>query len=177
MRISILLPFIRRVRYNTGMTHLHEHRFLKCPYTRAKGYLREALESLAQNHKEKTITLSVPFTEGPATGTLHKDVLATYAFGADPMHFDQPWKIHWKPESGPYPEFDGELVVRADEDYTTSILDLRGEYRPPMGATGALFDAIAGSHIARATAQELLKNVGEQMEQRYYTEEQAKPRT
>lgn len=91
------------------------------------------------------------------------------------MHFDQPWKIHWKPASGgPYPEFDGELTVRYDEDYTTSILELSGDYRPPLGLVGALFDVIAGARIARATANELLGTLGDEMERRYNAEERAK---
>ena len=33
----------------------------------------------------------------------------------DPTHFDQPWQLHWEPESGPYPTFDGTLTIHADE--------------------------------------------------------------
>ncbi|MHB8433987.1 MAG: hypothetical protein ACYDCA_10395 [Candidatus Tyrphobacter sp.] len=93
------------------------------------------------------------------------------------MHFDQPWKIHWEPAGGgPYPEFDGELTVRADEDYPTSILELIGTYKPPMGLVGVVFDAIAGARIAEATAHELLKNIGQVMEAQYNAEERTKSR-
>lgn len=157
------------------MTHLHEHRYLKCPYTRAKGYIRLAFDEAAKAHTPRTISLQVPFAGGDATGALHKDVIATYAEGTDPMHFDQPWKIHWTPaEGGPYPDFDGELTVRADEDYPTSILELTGSYRPPLGVPGAIFDAVLGKRIAEATARELLRTIGENMEARYRAEEAAK---
>ena len=156
------------------MTHLHDHIYVKCPYTRAKAFLREALDRLAENHEQKQITLKVPFAEGMAQGALRKDVLATYSQGIDPMHFDHPYRIHWKAEGGAFPVFDGELTVRADEDYTTSILGLTGDYEPPMGIAGAVFDAIAGSRIAKATAQELLKSIAMSMEQRHAVEEAAK---
>lgn len=151
------------------MTHLHEHRFLKCPYTRAKGYLREALQSLATSNEEQRLTLHVPLASGNG---LHKDVLVSYAMGADPMHFDEPWRIHWIPAGGgPYPTFDGELTIRADQDYPTSIIELTGSYKPPLGIAGAAFDAVAGSRIATATAQTLLRQLGDAMESRYRGEE------
>jgi len=157
------------------VTSLHEHRFLKCPYARAKHYLRESLERIAQSHAEKTIALHVPLGGIAGGGSASKNVIATYAPGFDSMHFDQPWKIHWTPEGGgPYPDFDGELTVRADEDYPTSILELTGKYRPPMGVAGAIFDAMAGSQIAKLTAQELLKNIGDKMEEQYNAEEKTK---
>ena len=91
------------------------------------------------------------------------------------MNFDEPWTIHWSPvEGGAFPDFDGQLTVRADEDYPTSILELTGSYTPPMGLVGAIFDAIAGSRIAEATARELLKTIGCSMEAQYNAEEQAK---
>ncbi len=156
------------------MTHLHERRFLKCPYSRARGYLRDALQNLAETHEAKKLTLRVPFADKITEVSLQQDVNATYALGADPTHFDQPWKIHWKAPHGPYPEFDGELTVRADEDYPTSILELTGNYRPPLGAAGVVFDAIAGSRIADATAKELIRSLGHAMEQQYDAEEKAK---
>lgn len=156
------------------MTHLHEHRFLKCPYTRAKGYLHEALQSLASTQGQQRLTLQVPFSD--ARG-LRKDVLVTYGTGADPMHFDEPWHIHWVPAGGgPYPEFDGELTIRADQDYPTSIIELTGAYKPPLGVAGALFDAVAGSKIASVTAQKLLAELGDEMERRYRSEESLKQR-
>ena len=159
------------------MTHLHQHRFLKCPYSRAKGYLRDSLERAANAHEKRALRLCVPLENGLGSSMLHRDVIATYSLGVDPMHFDQPWKIHWAlADGGPYPDFDGELTVRADEDYPTSILELVGRYTPPMGLAGAVFDAVVGARLADATAQELLKRIGLLMETQYLTEEQHKSR-
>jgi hypothetical protein len=105
---------------------------------------------------------------------LSKGVTVTFGSAVDPMHFDQPWRIHWKPQGGPYPEFEGELTVRADETYETSRLELRGSYRPPGGIIGAAFDFVAGGRIASATAQALLRRLGNEMVKRYQHDEQAK---
>jgi hypothetical protein len=95
-------------------------------------------------------------------------------FAVDPMHFDQPWRIHWKPESRLYPEFEGELTVRADETYETSHLELPGSYHPPGGIAGAAFDLVAGGRIASATAQALLHRIGNEMEAHYQHDERTK---
>ena len=147
------------------MSELFECRDLRCPYHLAQGYLTESLKKLAATGRPTVITLSVP----PAAGVaLKKDVAVTFAPGTDPMHFDQPWRVHWTPEGGgPYPDFDGELTVRAAEDYTTATLELRGTYKPPGGVAGQAFDWIAGSHLASATAQQLLAELAGEMEQRY----------
>jgi hypothetical protein len=152
------------------MAELLERRPVSCPYHLARRYLEEAVGAAAESGKPDhlSLTLSVP------GGELVKNVIVTFAPGADPMHFDEPWRIAWVPEAGPYPEFDGELTVRADETYEASLLELRGNYRPPGGAIGAAFDWAVGSRIASGTAQALLERLGTQMEARYASEEAAK---
>jgi hypothetical protein len=153
------------------MSHLSEHRVVQCPYHLAKRYLGDEVRDLATSRKQShlTLILSMPGLE------LVKGVLVTFGPSADPMHFDEPWHIHWKPQAGPYPEFDGELTVRADETYESARLELTGSYRPPGGALGAAFDWAAGSRIASATAGALLARLGDEMKSRYEADEQAKP--
>jgi hypothetical protein len=153
------------------MSDLYETYFVKCPYHLAEGYLGEDMRGRAASHAPYTIALRA--TIGGAD--LTKEVVVTVAAGVDPMHFDRPWKIHWTPKGGgPYPDFDGELTVRADENYTSAILELRGTYRPPGGRLGAAFDHVAGARVATATAQTLLSDVARGMETRYHRDEQAK---
>ena len=153
------------------MTQLQERRVVDCPYHFARSYLEEALKPLAVNQTERTITLSVPFGDG----TLAKDVNVVFNVGSDPRHFDEPWVVHWEPKGGgPYPTFDGTLVVRADETYDRSVLEIKGEYVPPLGAAGAAFDAVAGKRIAQATLQGLLRRIGAALEAKYHAEEAAK---
>jgi hypothetical protein len=152
------------------MSQLSECRVVRCPYNLAQQYLAESVGGRAASGEESLLTLTV---SGPGVD-LSKDVIVTFSPAVDPMHFDQPWRIHWKPQAGPYPEFDGELTVRADETYKSSVLQLQGAYRPPGGALGAAFDWAAGSRIATATAQALLRRIGDGMEARYRRDELAK---
>jgi len=152
------------------MSELLERRFVRCPYHLAQRYLAQSIASRATSGETGplTLTLSLPGAE------LVKEVVVTYGAAVDPMHFDQPWQIHWVPQAGPYPEFDGELTVRADENYESSQLELKGSYRPPGGTLGAAFDWAVGGRIAGATAQALLERLGGEMESRYASDERAK---
>lgn len=143
--------------------------YVECPYDTAQRYLAADLRESTQ--RKRTMTLRVALSDV----NLSKNVLVTFTAGSDPMHMDQPWRVHWTPEAGgPYPDFDGELMVRADEDWNTSILELRGVYVPPGGSLGHAFDRVLGRRIAAATAQSLLKNIAQEFETRYREQEDRK---
>lgn len=111
----------------------------------------------------------------PLPGALEKNVLVWYERSTDPMHFDEPWTVRWTPEGGgPYPDFCGQLTVRADDTYRTASLELRGEYLPPLGAVGRGFDIVAGSKIASSTVRRILDNIAREMEERFLAEEARK---
>jgi uncharacterized membrane protein len=150
------------------MSELLERRFVRCPYNLAKGYLARVIGSRVSHPGPLTLTLDVP------GGRLVKHVVVTYEAAVDRMHFDEPWRVHWEPKAGPYPEFDGELTVRADENYSSSLLELKGSYRPPGGAFGAAFDEVLGKHVASATAQALLERLGGELEVCYAQDEKSK---
>ncbi len=152
------------------MSELHERRFLNCPYNRARELLAQAVADAVDSGTGRKVRLTLPIPGGQ----LAEDVLVEIKRGTDPSGFDQPWVLHWDPTNGMYPSFDGTLTVQADETYRTSQLVLKGSYTPPGGAAGAAFDAAVGSRIAAATANELLRTVGDALERRYQTEEQAK---
>lgn len=155
------------------MTHIYERLFLRCPYVRAREYLREALEAAVDGKSVQTLPLTAPLAFVP--GTLEKNVLVRYERGSDPLHFDEPWNVCWTPEGGgPYPDFAGELTVRADESYRGAVLELTGDYAPPFGAVGRAFDMVIGSRIASSTAKALLQKIAASMEERYHSEEAAK---
>ncbi len=154
------------------MSELLERRIVACPYHLAQRFLADSVGPAAASGQAGplALTLAVP------GGELRKEVLVTYAAAVDPMAFDRPWRIHWEPKSGPYPHFDGELTVRADETYASSQLELNGSYEPPGGALGAAFDLALGGKIAAATAAALLERIGGEMEARYARDEHAKER-
>ncbi|HTV93575.1 MAG TPA: hypothetical protein VMG98_12745 [Verrucomicrobiae bacterium] len=152
------------------MAKLYQRRYLKCPYNRARELLAAEVEEAAGSGAQRRLTLVIP-----AVGAeIGKDVTVSVGAAVDPRHFDEPWRLHWEPVSGPYPTFDGTLTIRADEDYTTSILELQGDYQPPLGAVGAAFNAVLGSRIAHETAREFLRKLGQSLESQYRAAEEAK---
>jgi hypothetical protein len=153
------------------MSQITERRIVACPYHLAQAYLAQTIRPRVSSPGPLELTLTLPGAE------LVKEVVVTYGAAVDPMHFDQPWSVHWKPKAGPYPEFDGELTIRADETYESSQLELQGSYRPPGGAVGAAFDAAVGNRIARATAAALLDRIGGEIESRYRSDEESKAAT
>jgi hypothetical protein len=159
------------------MSTLSVRHFTRCPYSRARRSLERSLAALADNGQGHAMTLSVPLGKDETAGALQKDVIVSYARSADPQHFDQPWTIRWKPTpGGVYPDFDGELTVRAADTHSDCFLELEGTYTPPLGPIGSAFDAAIGHRIAMATGAQLLATIGDAMEQQYQREEAAKPR-
>jgi hypothetical protein len=101
-------------------------------------------------------------------------MLVRYELGRDPMQFDEPWRVFWTPQGGgPYPDFGGELIVRADQAYSGAVLELHGDYKPPTGIVGKAFDSLMGARVAAATARTLLKHIATQMEERFKGEASA----
>jgi hypothetical protein len=145
---------------------------LRCPYQRAREYLEAKLHGAADTGETQVIRLRAPFAQKGMA--LEKDVLISFGRAIDPLHFDQPWTIHWTADGGPYPEFDGTLTVRADEDYGSAVLELQGTYIPPFGLAGTAFDALLGSRIASATAREFLGTMAAEMESEFEAEAHGK---
>jgi hypothetical protein len=85
------------------MSELLETHIVRCPYHLAQLYLAHDVSERAESGEQGVLTLTAP---GPGM-ELSKAVTVTFGSAIDPMHFDQPWRIHWKPQSGPYPEFEG----------------------------------------------------------------------
>jgi hypothetical protein len=85
------------------------------------------------------------------------------------------YAIRWSAENdGPFPIFDGQLIVQADEVYEMFWLALDGSYAPPGGAAGLLFDAVAGRHIAAATARAFLEHLRNHIEMTFTDSERSK---
>ncbi len=155
------------------MARLHQRRYLKCPYNRARDLLAESIADALQRGDGRLLHLNFAF---PAVMSveLGKDVIVSVKPVADPMHFDEPWNLHWAPVSGLYPVFDGILTIRADESYASAILELEGTYEPPLGLAGMIFDAVLGQRIAHETARELLRKLAATIETRYRVTEDEK---
>jgi hypothetical protein len=164
------------------MSDLHQRIFVNCPAHAAPEYLARYFDSKrTAGHDGPSdpirLALRAPVAL-PALQTeivLQRDVVATVApmhdAGADLARMS----VDWEPAGGgPFPQFHGTLVASNDENYESFSLVLDGAYQPPMGATGAAFDAALGHRIAIATARNLLAEVRDGVEKAYAATEYSK---
>ena len=70
------------------------------------------------------------------------------------------YSVNWSArDGGPFPVFYGALAVEQLSSGDRIGLVLSGNYVPPFGRFGALFDAVVGHRIAHATARDLLSDI------------------
>jgi hypothetical protein len=71
-------------------------------------------------------------------------------------------RLAWEAARAPalFPAMQAELAVYALSPGETQ-LDLSGEYRPPLGAIGAVLDAVVGHRIAEASVHRFLRDLAE----------------
>ena len=82
--------------------------------------------------------------------------------------YDDRLVFSWKPDPpGPFPDFEGRLTILPYG--TQSEFILKGQYDPPFGLLGRIFDAVAGKRIAAATAVSLLGKLRAVLEAEYAT--------
>ncbi|MBV8637862.1 MAG: hypothetical protein JO322_07225 [Candidatus Eremiobacteraeota bacterium] len=143
----------------TGSVYLH------CPLERVIAYLHEGFAAIASTGpRRQELRARVPV----AGIELSKAVL----IGCMPLDDTSGrWVVTWEPESGGiYPTFEGELSAREHHKGET-VLELDGEYTPPLGSAGAMFDKLLGHRLATDTAQEFLMELAAEMRARYAHEQ------
>lgn len=144
------------------MTAIFEVLVLGCGYVRARDALRSVIEALMNDGSWTTMALSADV--GPVT--VKKNVQVRFARAQEATHFDELWRIDWKPENGgPYPDFNGSLSLCYSSGGAAE-LQLSGKYAPPLGTVGRGFDLVLGQRIASNSCRNLLKELGHRIEER-----------
>ena len=139
---------------------------VKAPYSVAMDAVIRRLRS-----KKHRITLTVPLKKlGLGTNLgLERDVDVAFVplrgHKGERLVYDE-LHMAWEPSGGgPLPKFRGALKMRPlglDTEF-----ELSGEYEPPFGPVGEVFDAVIGKRIAQATAQALLEMLKVDLEADY----------
>lgn len=149
------------------MTSITARLHFRFPYALTSEYLSEGFAEVSQTGKHRLqLTARIPAT----AIELSKTVVAECELDAD--NIEPAWLIRWSPEPGGiYPSFKGRLRAYANESDGTTILELTGNYAPPLGAAGLAFDHVLGRKITSDTAHDLLANLAAEMKARYAFEE------
>ncbi len=135
------------------MTEIRDEIVVDCSSSEAASHLQRLFESpSAQGPDGAVLTLRVPVGDA----TLERDVVAKLTPRKAEPGF-RTMDLTWGPKGGgPYPVFDGTLVLDG-LSATTSKLAVIGRYGPPGGIAGAAFDAVVGKRIATASLKALLE--------------------
>ncbi len=146
-------------------THVVVERIVRCPFSVAHDYAEDFFAEASQG-----VELHVPLRDIAPTraGELRKRVRLValrVRDEHDPGRVNDALEIDWSAGTRFFPDFRGMLLLRIDTVETTR-LSLDGTYQPPFGPFGVVFDLVAGRRIARATMRDLLRRLGDAMEQR-----------
>lgn len=131
------------------VSRIFEQLALAYPYGEAKTDLALMMNAQLSMSAPQVIRLCLRV----AGARLSKDAVLTCG---RPATTAQPWKIAWRPQSGRFPDFTGDLSVREDPGDGSAVLVLTGEYTPPFKKFGKAFDRLLGRYIAIALCRQLL---------------------
>jgi hypothetical protein len=141
-------------------------RVARCPFSVAHDYAEDFLREIDERGAEVRVRLRdfVPTRRGKLRRRV-RIVFDRRLDEGEPGRQHDAVALHWSAGTRLFPDFHGALRLRiASVDET--LLTLEGEYRPPLGPLGAVFDLVVGRRIARSTMSELVGRIAKAMERR-----------
>ena len=148
------------------VTRITVERVARCPFSVAHDYAEEFLREIDERGAE--VRVRVRDLLPTRRGKLRRRVRIVFERRLDEAEAGRSHDavaLHWSAGTRLFPDFHGDLRLRiASVDET--LLTLEGEYRPPLGPLGALFDVLLGRRIARSTMNELVGRIAKALERR-----------
>lgn len=143
------------------MSLVHADVTAACPFSIAEDYAQDYLRSSAAGGMKAEIRLPVRLF------VLRRLVSMRFGLRSDRGESGRPHdeiRLAWEAHSPWLPDFHG--VVRMRIAGTATRLVLSGNYVPPGGLLGRVFDVLIGRHIARAGCEDFLARLAMYLEQR-----------
>lgn len=141
------------------MSQVLVSKYAQCPFSAAV----ELAEKIVGRRKGMYVTPSPPFGERVQFAAASTDD------STDDARKHEALLIAWHPKSSSlFPDFRGVVTVRPE--YRGARLRLHGEYTPPYGAAGKVFDVIVGRTLARRTMDHFLDELAADIEAAYSQE-------
>lgn len=141
------------------MTKISVAQYVECPFSAAMEYAEKAIL------EKKELYL----TPAPAVAERARFTAATTADASDVSRGHDALLIAWQPRNQRlFPEFRGVLTARPKGRGVW--LRLTGQYAPPYGIPGKIFDLLVGRIIARETMRHLLSELAGDIELNYRKE-------
>ena len=146
-------------------TRVCVERVVLCPFSVAHDYAEDFFRDDAAGVELHVPLRDVAPTRGGSLRRRVRLVAERIRDEHDPGRANDALEIDWVAGTRFFPDFHGALRMRI-ESVESTRLSLEGTYQPPFGPPGQVFDLIVGRRIARATMRDLLRRLGEAMEQR-----------
>lgn len=146
------------------MSAIHESLTVLCPFDQVAKAAEAYVDSLPEKDGKSVVALRVSMGDVVVEREADLSLAHSHAYpGFEIMNIS--WRAH---DGGVYPVFCGTLNV---EEVTGLFcrLDLDGDYTPPLGIAGIVFDAVVGHRIAVAAARALLDEIKTGIEFAYQT--------
>jgi hypothetical protein len=151
------------------MNHVRDRTSVRCSLSETEARLESYFASKRAPNGVTRLRLHVP-VRAPVSGRPHglyadREVLVEAWRDRDGVNLNDLMRVTWSPEgSAAFPKFSGTLIVCGDEDPRISHIELDGNYEPPLGAMGEVFDAAIGQRLAESTVREFLEDVRREVE-------------
>ncbi len=151
------------------MTRVHSTRTVKAPAAFAAASLKDDLNRRPNRESPLSFDLRMPLAALGIPGGVSFDRRVVASVTPAPVEgSDHPLALSWKAEgSTAFPEFHGTVSIRNSVRSEDSVLVISGSYRPPGGIAGRVFDATVGARLARATLDDLLRQLRDRIESDY----------
>jgi hypothetical protein len=148
------------------VTRITVERVARCPFSVAHDYAEEFLREIDARGAE--VRVRVRDLIPTRSGKLRRRVRIVFDRRLDEAETGRSHDVvalHWNAGTRLFPDFHGDLRLRIASVEET-LLTLEGEYRPPLGPLGAVFDVLFGRRIARSTMNELVGRIAKALERR-----------
>jgi hypothetical protein len=141
------------------MTQIRVTKHANCPFSAAV----ELAEKAVHARKGMFVTPSAPF------GERVRFTAATTGDRSDETRKHEALLIAWQPQASVFfPDFRGVVTVRPEQ--RGARLRFQGEYTPPYGTAGKVFDVVVGRTLARRTMHRFLDELSAEIEAAYAEE-------
>jgi hypothetical protein len=149
------------------MRTLHASTPVKAPARFAVAFLQGYVRDRTQAERAPEIQLRVPLNRLAGGLVLERPVTVNLSYLPQDDLERPGLSIEWQPaDTTLFPRFTGSIQAEAT-GLRECLLSIDGSYTAPFGAPGAVFDALAGVHIAQATLEGLLHEFQAEIEADY----------
>lgn len=148
--------------YALLMRQVRETAALDCGATDAEALIPKFFELQKDRSGSIRMALQVPLDDFglPTHIAIARDVEVRVSRERDEDNLNDVFRVVWAPAGGgPFPDFNGTMIVWSEDDPTQGFIELNGEYEPPATFFGEAFDAAIGHLIAERTAKHFLERV------------------